>query len=235
MLRSDIRLEWPLNLGTVGDDTFLTIRNRYAGLTGPAPRTPEGKPDFSGVWNGSPDPNPEPPSTVAWAAAIAEERLRNNLRDVPSAFCLPGEVFPSAPLLYKIVQTPSLLVQLFELDPHFRQTFLDGRGHPKDPDPTWQGHSTGRWDGDTLIIDTIGFNDKSWLPNALPSTETLHIIEQYRRPDLAHLEIDVTMEDPRTLTEPWRHHMVWTLAPGEEVLESVCNENNQYRNQVLGK
>src|SRR5437870_5156207 len=124
-LRRDIRLEWPLDLGTVGDDTFLTIRNRYAGLTGTTPRMPDGKPDFSGVWNGSPDPNPGPPSALPWAAAIAEERFRNNLRGAPSANCLPGGVFPSAPLLYKIVQTPSLLVQLFELDPHFRQIFLD--------------------------------------------------------------------------------------------------------------
>jgi hypothetical protein len=137
--------------------------------------------------------------------------------------------------LYKIVQTPSLLVQLFELDPHFRQVFLDGRTHPQSSDPTWQGHSVGRWEGETLIIDTIGFNDRAWIPNGLPSTETLHVIERYRRPDLGHLEIDVTMEDPAVLTKPWRHRMVWTLAPGEEILETVCNENNHYPDEVLRK
>jgi Carboxypeptidase regulatory-like domain len=172
-LRADIQLEWPFNLGTLGDDVFLTVRNRYAGLTGPMPRLPNGKPDFSGVWNGTPDPNPEPPAALPWAADIAAKRFQNGLRDVPTAFCLPGGVFPGAPLLYKVIHTPSLLVQLFELDPHFRQVFLDGRAHPKEPDPTWQGHSIGRWDGDILVIDTIGFNTKVWLPNALPSTETL--------------------------------------------------------------
>jgi Carboxypeptidase regulatory-like domain len=234
-LRLDIRLEWPFNLGTVGDDTFLTIRNRDAGVSGPAPRTPDGKPDLSGVWNGTPDSNPEPPSPLPWAAEIAGQRFQNNLKDVPSALCLPGGVFPGAPLLYKIVHTPSLLVQLFELDPHFRQVFLDGRAHPKDPDPTWQGHSVGHWEGDTLVIDTIGFNNKAWIPNALPSTETLHVIERYHRPDLKHLEIDVILDDPATLAKPWRQKMVWTLAPGEEILESLCNENNQYVDQVLRK
>jgi len=234
-LRADIQLEWPLNLGTLGDDTFLTLRNRYAGLTGPTPRMPDGKPDLSGVWNGTPDPNPEPPPALPWAAEIAAERFRNGLIDAPTSGCLPGGVFPGAPLLYKVVHTPSLLVQLFELDPHFRQVFLDGRAHPKDPDPTWQGHSVGSWEGETLVIDTVGFNTRAWLPNALPSTETLHVIERYNRPDLAHLEIDVTLEDPATLTKSWQQRMVWTLAPGEEILESVCNENNLYRANASGK
>src|SRR5437867_8976589 len=113
-LTADIRLEWPINLGTVGDDTFLTLRNRYAGLSGPAPHALDGKPDLSGIWNGSPDPNPEGASVLAWAATLQKQRIGNNLRELPSAYCLPGEVFPSAPLPYKIVQTPSLVVQLFE-------------------------------------------------------------------------------------------------------------------------
>ena len=229
-LRSDIRLEWSVNLGTIGDDTFLTIRNRYAGLSGSAPRTPDGKPDLSGIWNGSRDPNPELPAALPWAADIQRERRENNGRDFPSAYCLPGEVFPQQPLLYKFVQTPTLLVQLFEDIPSHRQVFLDGRGHPKDPDPTWKGHSIGKWEGETLIIDTVGFSDKSWLPANLPHTEMLHIVERYRRTDLAHLAIDVTIEDPGTLMRPWNLHMVWDLAPGEEILEYVC-ENNQYRPQ----
>src|SRR5215468_5074520 len=159
-LRADIHLEWPINLGTLGDDTFLTIRNRYAGLTGPTPRTPDGKPDFTGVWNGSGDPNPEKAAPLPWAAAVQKERIDNQFKDGPSGFCLPGETFPSAPLIYKFVQTPTLIVQLTEDVIGFRQIFLDGRGHPKDPDPTWKGHSTGKWEGDTLVVDTIGFNDK---------------------------------------------------------------------------
>ena len=226
-LTADIRLEWPINLGTVGDDTFLTLRNRYAGLSGPAPRSSDGKPDLSGVWNGSPDPNPEQPALLPGAAAVQKQRFANNLKDLPSAYCLPGEIFPSAPLPYKIVQTPSLILQLFEFEGGFRQIFLDGRKHPADPDPTWRGHSIGRWEGDTLVIDTIGVNDRSWLPAFLPHTEMLHMVERYRRPDLAHLNIDVSIEDSGTLTKPWQLHMVWTLAPGEEIGEAIC-ENNKY-------
>ena len=230
-LRSDIQLRWAANLGTVGDDTFLTIRNRYSGLSGPAPRTPDGKPDLTGVWNGSPDPNPEEAAAFPQAAAIKKEHFENDFKDGPSSFCLPGEVFPSSPLLYKFVQTPSLFIQLVEDEPGFRQIFLDGRSHPKDPDPTWKGHSIGRWEGDTLVVDTVGFNDKGWLPDAYLSSETLHVVERYRRPDLAHLVIDVTIEDPQTFMKPWNLHMTWELAPGEELIEYVCAENNQYRDR----
>src|SRR5215510_6515960 len=227
-LRADVRLEWPINLGTLGDDTFLTIRNRYAGLTGPAPRTPDGKPDFSGVWNGSGDPNPEKSTPLAWAAAVQKERIDNQFKDGPSGFCLPGETFPKAPLIYKFVQTPTLIVQLTEDVIGYRQIFLDGRSHPQDPDPTWKGHSTGKWEGDTLVVDTIGFNDKGWLPDGFPQTEKLHIVERYRRPDLAHLLIDVTIEDPGVFMTPWHVHMSWDLAPGEDLLEYVCTENNLF-------
>src|SRR5262245_22069833 len=228
-LRSDFALEWSANLGTVGDDTFLTIRNRYAGLTGPTPRMPDGTPDFSGMWNGSEDPHREPPSALDWALAIQKERFANSFKDAPSGFCLPGEVFPSSPLLYKFVQTPTLLLQVTEDVTPYRQTFLDGRGHPKDPDPNWKGHSIGKWEGDTLVVDTVGFNDKSWLTDGLPHTEKLHVIERYRRPDLAHLVIDVTIEDPETLTKPWNLHMNWQLAPGYELIEYICPENNLYK------
>jgi hypothetical protein len=227
-LRLDIRLEW-FDLGTVGDDTFLTLHNKYAGLTGPAPRTPDGKPDFSGMWNGNRDPNPETPATMPWVEAVMKERRGNAFRDTPTSYCLPGSPFPASPLLYKVIQTPALLVFLFEDDPHYRQVFLDGRAHPKDPDPTWLGHSVGKWESDTLVIDSVGFNDRTWLPDGLPHTDKLRVTERFRRPDLAHLQVDVTMEDPGTLTKPWLYHMVWELAPGEEMLEYICTENNQYR------
>jgi len=234
-LRLDFRLEWSANLGTVGDDTYLTIRNRYAGLKGPTPRMRDGKPDFSGMWNGSEDPRREQPSALPWALALQKERFANDFKDAPSGFCLPGEISPSSPFLYRFVQTPSMLLQLSEDPAPFRQIFLDGRSHPKDPDPTWKGHSIGKWEGDTLVVDTVGLNDRSWLTDGLPHTEKLHLLERYRRPDLAHLEIDLTIEDPGTLTKPWNLHMSWELAPGEELIEYICTENNQYRSGTAQK
>jgi hypothetical protein len=218
------------NLGVVGDDlAFLAVRDKYKGLSGLAPRTPEGKPDFSGMWQANVDPHPETPLALPWVEEVMKRRQANNFVELPTALCLPADAYPSMPILYKIVQTRGLLLQLFEaFDPHYRQVFLDGRPHPKDPDPTWMGHSIGRWDGDTLIIDSIGFNDKSWLGlDSFPHTEILHVIERYGRPDLAHLTIDVTIEDPGAFSKPFQRHMTWNLAPGEELLEFICNENNK--------
>jgi len=235
VFRADIRLEW-VNLGVLGDDNaYLVLRKKYAGVTGPAPRTPEGKPDFSGVWHSSGIGNPEPAATLPWVADVMKERKENALRDLPSAYCLPYEVFPGFPFLYRVVQTASVLVHLHEHAPNYRLVFLDDRAHPSDPDPTWMGHSIGKWEGDTLVIDTIGFNDKTWLPENLPHTERLHVIERYRRPDLGHLNIDVTLEDPGTFTKPWQLHMAWQLAPGEEILEYICAENNKYQENTGGK
>lgn len=233
--RVDVRLEWSTNLGTIGDDTFLTVRNRYANLSGPTPRTADGKPDFSGNWNGSADLGPEESAGLPWAAEIKKQRLESNFGGAPSGFCLPAEIVPSSPVIYKVVQTPSLLVQLFEDAPSHRLVFLDGRSHPSDPEPSWRGHSVGRWEGDTLVIDTVGLNGKSWLPDGLPHTEMLHVIERYRRPDFAHLVIDITFEDPGTLSKPWNLHTTWTLAPGEELIEYVCVENNRYTERAAGK
>src|SRR5262249_34584245 len=159
----DIKLNWSFNLGTPGDDTSAFIRNLYKDISGPAPRTPEGKPDLSGMWLSNDDPNPEMPSPQPWAEAIGKKRRDDFGRDSPSGFCLPDFQFPAGPFLVRHVQTPTLLLQVVAEPPHLRQVFLDGRPHPKDRDPTWLGHSTASWDGDTLVVDTVGFNDKSWL------------------------------------------------------------------------
>jgi hypothetical protein len=97
------------------------------------------------------------------------------------------------------------------------------------------GHSIGKWEGDTLVIDTIGYNDKGWLSNNMPHTDKLHVVERYRRPDLGHLNIDITFEDPGTFVKPWHMHVVWELTPQEEVLEYVCTENNRFRENVGSK
>jgi hypothetical protein len=223
------------NQGIVGDDNaFLAIHNKYANVRGPTPRAPDGRPDLSGVWNANVDPNPEPASLLPWAADVMKVRRATNFRDQPSSVCLPDDPTPTLPLLRKFVQTRTLMVQLFEQEPHYRQIFLDGREHPKDPDPTWMGHSIGRWEKDTLVVDTTGFNDKTWIlfGEGLPHTEMLHMVERYRRLDLGHLTIDVTLEDPGTFTKPIERHMTWALAPGEEILESICNENNKFESNA---
>ncbi len=220
------------NLGVIGDDlAFLAIRNKYSGLQGEAPRTADGKPDLSGVWQGDVDPKQAVPDLLPWAAAEMELRNANFHRDFPGAACLPDPV-PIWPVIYRFVQTPSMLVQIYEYQPGYRQVFLDGRAHPEDLEPTWMGHSIGTWQGDTLVVETVGFNDRSWLVNGYPHTDQLRVIERFSRPDLAHLRVDVTMEDPGALATPWDLHMVWRLAPGEEVLEFICNENNLYFDNI---
>lgn len=221
----------PNNFGIIGDDAaYLQMYNKYANLKGPAPRTADGHPDFSGVWLANVDPNPEPPQMLPWAVAEWNRRRERAFEGMPTSRCLATDPTLTLPVFYKIIQTPSLLVHLFEQDPHYRQAFLDGRGHPKDLDPTWMGHTAGRWEKDTLVLDTVGLNDKSWLLQAtwLPHTEMLHIVERYRRPDLAHLNIDVTLEDPGAFIKPVERHVTWLFTPGEEILEAVCAENNKF-------
>jgi hypothetical protein len=220
------------NLGVVGDDAaYLAIRDKYHALEGPTPRTAAGKPDLSGVWLANLDPEQKSPDALPWAAEELKRRVATDFRDMPAASCLPDPV-QMAPVLHKFVQTEQLLVQIIESVPPVRQVFLDGRPHPPELDPSWIGHSIGRWDGDTLVVETVGFNADSWLFDGSPHTEQLRVVERFRRPDLAHLRVDITMEDPGAFKSPWELHMVWNLAPGEEVGEYVCNENNKYHENI---
>ena len=158
-------------------------------------------------------------------------------KDDPEANCLPTGVPRLAPYPWKIVQTPTLVVFLFEGNIHsYRQIFLDGRAHPKDPDPTWYGDSIGHWEGDTLVVDSVGFNDKFWFDFAAhPHTDKLHITERYRRPDLGHLESEVTIDDPGAYTKPFTLHGQFPLQTDTEIMEYVCNENNQDVTHIVGK
>ena len=235
----DMRLEEGRSLDTYGDDpgTIGTaLRKRAVVPRQPVPRTRDGKPDFSGVWLIGEDLFAEQPVPLPWAASIQKERLENNLKDAPHTRCLPGAAgiptIPTAttPFIVKFVHTPSLLVMLFEDVPGFRQIFLDGRKHPADPDPTWLGHAIGKWEGDTLVIDTIGFNDRGWTAQ-FPRSEKMHTVERYRRPDFGHLEVQITIDDPGVFTKPWNLNMKWDLAPQEELLEFIC-ENNKAQNMV---
>jgi len=230
ILHLDIRLDWGVSLGTAGDDAHAVVsavRRRAPAPTGPTPRTPEGHPDLSGVWLGSDDPKPEEPTLLPWAAAVMQKRKAlDKVTDNPGSRCLPTAVPLAGVGVYKIAQTPALLLQMFEDVVGYRQVFLDGRPHPKDVGPSWAGHSIGHWEGDTLAIDTIGFNNRSWL-NLYPHTEKLHIVESYRRADLGHLRVQITIEDPDTFLRPWKIQNEWVLAPDDDVLEYVCNENNK--------
>jgi hypothetical protein len=117
-----------------------------------------------------------------------------------------------------------------------RQIFLDGRSHPSDPNPTWLGHSVGRWEGDTLVVDSIGFNDKTWLDlNGHPHTEMLHLVEWYRRPDLGHLELELRVEDSGALKKPWIIKRTYNLDPKEDIMEAVCMENEKDAQHLFGK
>jgi hypothetical protein len=109
-----------------------------------------------------------------------------------------------------------------------RQIYLDGRTHPSDPNPTWRGHTIGHWEGDTLAADTIGFNDKAWLDwSGHSQTEVLHVVERYRRPDLGHLELEMTVEDRSALKTPWLIKRTYILDPKVDILENVCAENEK--------
>jgi carboxypeptidase family protein len=240
--RVDIPIGDFISLETLGEDRASFGRfffGRAKPPEGPAPRTPDGKPDFTGVWNGAlPGGGGEAsPELLPWAQAVDKERREHNFKDNPQARCLPFNVTPFNVFLNRVVQSRDLLVTVIEYDlPGYRQVYLDGRGHPKDLDPSWTGHSVGTWEGDTLVIDSIGFNDKTWIGEATPHTDKLHVTTRLRRPDLGHLEIETTYDDPGAFKRPWKTKGIATLAPAtEEIPEFICNENNQDVEHLIGK
>lgn len=225
----DIELAAELNIE--GDDPArlnAEFRDRQVIPDKPVPRTAQGHPDLTGVWLTSEDPYPEQARALPWAEEIAQQRRANSVADHPHTRCLPGSppVDGSAAFMAKFVQTPDLIVILSEGTPSFRQIFLDGRGHPASSNPSWMGHSVGRWEGDMLVVDTVDFNDRGWT-DVYPRTRMMHMEERYRRPDYGHLEVRVTFDDPGVFEEPWVWNMTWDFAPQEELLEYVC-ENNKW-------
>lgn len=237
--RVDIPLGDFVSLETLGEDRLSVgalFLSRPQPPAGSAPRMQDGKPDFSGLWYG-PAPSSSRPELQPWAEAVLKERTDNNLKDAPNGRCLPFNVLPMNIFLNRIVQTRDTLVTVIEYDiPGYRQIYLDGRGHPKDLETSWTGHSTGTWAGDALIIDTVGFNDKTWIGEGTPHTEKLHLTTRVRRPDLGHLEIETTFDDPGAFLKPWTVKGVATLAPAkEEIADFICNENNQDVDHLVGK
>jgi hypothetical protein len=231
------------SLNTLGEDRayFAGLNSPHAARAGPAPRTPDGRPDLSGVWREPRVVDVGEASMLPWAAALMKERAANNAKDLPRSRCLPNATALLGRFgVNRLVQTPALLVVLTEADvPGYREIFLDGRGHPKDLDATWTGHSVGKWEGDTLVVDTVGFNDKSWLTDlpsmVTPHTAMLHLTTRFRRPDLGHLEMEVTFDDPGTFAKPMKMKAISDLAENEDVQEWICNENNQDVEHLVGK
>jgi len=238
----DIALTETVNGTTLADDPARLadiMRKRAKVPSRPVPRL-GGRPDLSGVWLEKDDPYPETPDVLPWAAALIKERIENNGKDAPHNHCLPGPPpapGSASPFIAKIVQTRSLIIVLFEDNPGFRQVFLDGRAHPANWNPTWMGHSVGRWEGDALVVDTVGFNDRGTLGGIgggpIPHTEMLRMTERYRRVSYGHMDVAVTFEDPGTFVKPYHVNLQFDLAPQEELLEYVCE--NTKPEHLVGK
>jgi hypothetical protein len=166
-----------------------------------------------------------------WAKALYAERQANDSRDDPTAKCIVGGVprsdFVGYP--FKILQVPGMVVILYEAVHAYRQIFTDGRDLPKSPNPAWFGYSIGRWEGDSFVVETTGFNDNVWLDNAgHPATENLRVTERFTRTDFGRMLLQVTIDDPKAYTKPWSTTQSLAFQADTELLEYICDENNKY-------
>jgi hypothetical protein len=198
-------------------------------LTAPAPRGSDGKPDLTGIWNGPVvAARPDPANAQAWVKDIVRQREQDYFRGRPYFHCQPsGPEAHRFAAWKRILQTPAALAILNE-DLTYRVIHMDGRELEANPAPSWMGYSVGRWDGDTLVVNSAGFNDKTWLNDAgLPHTEALRVTERYRRRDVGHLQVEVTFTDPATYVKPWGFTANMTLAADTEMLEAVCERSSE--------
>jgi hypothetical protein len=211
-------------------------------LSAPAPKTPDGKPDLSGVWV-SPGTKyffdltadgVEAPM-LPRAAALYKERLAQLQKGHPSERCIGHGVtdYDTVPAPRRFIQTAGMIAILFESYNHYRQIFLDGRPLPKLTQPPYMGYSVGHWEGDTLVVDTTGLNEKGWLDmNGHPQTETTHITERYRRSDFGHLDLQLIIEDPNAYSKPWGISMVLNYFADEDMIENMCENEKDYPHLV---
>ena len=215
-------------------------------LTAPVPRMPDGKPDLSGLWQ---------PEVIPYrfdviqdvkdeeifrpaAKALFLQRAVNLRHDNPVTHCLPAgpqAIFAAGSTrFYRFVQSPNVIALMYELG-NFRQIYTDGRELPKDPNPTWMGYSIGHWDGDTLVVETAGFNDKTWLDMVgHPHSQRLRVTEKFRRADFGHMRVEVTFDDPETLTRPLTISVAVNYAADTDMLEYVCNEDERDTEHLVG-
>jgi hypothetical protein len=234
----------------------------------PAPRTADGKPDLSGIWEtprrpagqqGEPAEQPETPTGAlptatfqnigvgfkgglplrSWAADLLKQRMAENSKDNPDAHCLPLGLMQlhMHPQPRKIIQNPGLIVILYEAQGGVRQIFTDGRPLPgNEVQPWWYGYSIGKWDGDTLVVETSGFRDDVWLDiNGSPLTGAGKLTERFRRVDYGNLEIEITVDDQKVYTKPFTVKVNQRLLPDTELIEFICNENEKDAPHLVGK
>ena len=233
----DIRLDFNTQLGTLGEDRVNGAADlrRHQPPSGPTPRTREEKPDFSGVWWRPVDVDGGSPQFLPAAEAMARARREGNNKESPQARCLPGAVTRFGPL-FQVVQGQEYAVIINDDEsPGFHQVYLNGR-HPEDPNPGWYGHNTAKWDGDTLVVDRVAFDERIWLDQAgHPHSPQLHVVERFRRPDLGHLEIETMVDDPGVLAKPYTMKRVSELAKGYDIYEFICAENERDVPHMVGK
>jgi len=224
----------------------------------PTPRLTDGHPDLGndkGAWNpriianiaglGPGGPARSPVEKIVevpfqpWAKTLYEQRLANLAKDDPEGQCLPPGIprMMATPFPFQIYQFPGRVIFVYEGGAHvWRVVYTDGRKHPADPNPSYLGDSVGHWDGDTLVVDAIGFNDRTWLDqDGHPHTESLHVIERYTRTDEDTLHYEATIDDPKAYTKEWTTSYTIPWAPGTELLEYICQENNKDLTHLVGK
>ena len=221
-----------------------------ANLSAPAPRTADGRPDLSGIWASqcgiygrddcfvrslffdlAKDLKPEDVQMTPWASAIQRQREARNHVDDPYGYCLP----PGTPRInfgggpFRILQTPQVTALLYETvaSMTFRQVYTDGRTLPAAGEPTWLGYSVGRWEDDTFVVETTGFRDGGWLDTRLgrPHSDALQVVERFRRLDYGHLELTITIVDPKAYVKPWTIRAPLDLLPDTSLLESFCDSH----------
>jgi hypothetical protein len=227
-------------------------------MAAPTPRLSDGKPDLSGIWTTGDPSRPTNDADAAsdgnditssrfmanfgadmpgglpyqsWLVPIVRQRTADNALDDPHIRCLPDNFLRAygLPHLLKFVHKPGLLVVLNEMNAGYRQVFTDARALPVDPSPSWQGYSSAKWSGDTLVIDTIGLRDDTWIDwNGSVLTEAAKVREEIRRPDFGHLEIKVTVDDPKAYTRPWSATLKQRIVVDAELIDEICLENEKF-------
>jgi len=225
-------------------------------LSAPVPKAADGKPSLSGLWvrvrnprervtvlamgpnlEDFMRPGEKIPPLLPAAEELHRRRMANFMADRPSAHCLPHGI-PDQWLIrnpVKFVQDPGLTIILYEQNTHYRQIFTDGRPHPPANDPAWLGYSIGRWEGDGFVVDTRGFNDRSWIDDSgRPHTEALHTVERFRRRDFGHMDLEITIDDPQAYTKPWSFPLQFEILPDTDIIEDVC-ENEKDAAHAVGK